>query len=224
MLDTAYAHCMYPPAGNPQPPGYPQPQYYPMPPPPWQQQQYGQQQPNPGSGRRGMYLAVGAGFLVMMLIMGSLFFLLDEDGQYFYSGNQVTPTADESVVFVKENDLNGQAPSSVTCTATTESGGTVTLNSPSEPQSVSRGSRPSTKYVSVAELPTDKGELTVTCAANGDRAWSNRMLLAKPGFDMTVVWFFVGYGILMAILILVVVLVRRRYFRRFPKPGSGYSA
>ncbi|WKG06315.1 hypothetical protein [Mycolicibacterium sp. HK-90] len=142
--------------------------------------------------------------------MGYMFLAIPRGGQDFTSGAQVTPSADEYIVFIKDKDLSGQLPSTVRCTGITDSGQRLTLSPPTEPVTVTRNSRPATKYRSVAQLPTDRGALTVNCTGVEDA----RFLLTKPHSGPGAWVFFAGYGALLAILVAVVAVTNRRYYRR----------
>ncbi len=217
---------MYPPAGNPyqsphDPHGYPvyppaqgNPVYPPpMPAPPWAPPGTEPQATPTTPNRRGVILAGVFGAVTMIGIMLGLFAIGGDSGQYFSNGTEVSPSADEHIVFVKEKDLAGQSPSTVHCTAATASGQQLTLSQPAEPATVTRSRRPTITYKSVADLPTDKGPLTVTCSG----AEISRLLLAKPATSTGVMLFIGGYVAFMAILIVVVIIMRRRYFRRYPR-------
>lgn len=217
---------MYPPAGYPyqgphDPYGYPSypPQQHPgaypgpMPAPPWAPPGTPPQTNPTTPNRRGVIAAAAFGVVTMLLIFAGISAISDEPGQYFTNGEQISPSADEYIVFVSDKDLAGQAPSTVRCTATTASGERFTLPAPAESSTVSRSRRPVIRYRSVAELPTDRGSLTVKCSG----ADARRLLLTTPASSSGVMLFLAGYAIFMAILITVVIIMRRRYFRRYPR-------
>lgn len=210
---------MYPPAGYPNPQGDPRP----MPPPPWQQQYGSAPQSAPQVRKWTKWLPLVIGFVTMLAVMGGLLFMFDEDGRYFSSGDRVTPTSDEYMVFVDTKYLPDGEPGSVQCTARAESGDELTVPAPTEPHETSRGSRSTArKYRAVAELPTDRGTLTVRCTSEDGGVEYLGMLLTKPEKVDKFTLFIVGYGTLMAVLVSVVVVMRRRYFRKYPRPDSGF--
>ncbi|WP_135458290.1 hypothetical protein [Mycobacterium sp. DL99] len=224
---------MYPPAGGPHqgpqpnPPhhhGYPQhlpPRYpiEPMPPPPWQDPSIAPPQKPKGRAR---YLPIVVSALFgALLVTVAMVMLRGDTGGYFDSGDRVTPTADGHMVFAKEKHLDGKPPSSVRCTAITDAGEELTLPAPDEVKTTSRGARPTIRYVSVAELPNDRGPLAVTCIRVGSD-FSPELVLGKPESSTSVLVFFAGYGALMVVLIGVVIVANRRYMNRYPAPqGDG---
>ncbi|KHO27954.1 hypothetical protein QQ44_03890 [Mycolicibacterium setense] len=236
--------CVYPPAGFPYPgpqrnqpyqpgpaqaPYPPQPQSYPpafpppLPTPPWQHPGTGPQPQPPRANSSAKYLPIAiGGFLAALLAMGCFFLLMGDTGGYFSNGDTVTPTADAHIVFVKKQHLDGKPASSVRCSATTDSGEKLSLSVPSEVLSTSRGARPAKSYKSVAELPTDRGPLTVTCTKGGAIDSRLDLVLGKPDSSTGPTIFLVGYAILMIVLVTVAIIMRRRYFRRYPQPpGHG---
>ncbi|WP_441964147.1 hypothetical protein [Mycolicibacterium houstonense] len=151
----------------------------------------------------------------------SLFLLMGDTGGYFSNGDTVTPTADARIVFVKKQHLDGKPASTVRCSATTGTGEKLALSVPSEVLRTTRGARPTTTYLSVAELPTGRGPLTVTCM-KGAASPNLDLVLGKPDSSTGSTIFVVGYVIIMIILVTVVIVMRRRYFRRYPQPrGTG---
>lgn len=221
---------MYPPAGypyqgpqsNPPYPPYPpqshpqfQPPQYPpgYPAPPWPNPSAGPHPPKPGS--RGKYLLFVAGILGAMVVLGGIFVFSVDSGGHFHNGGEVTPTADKHIVFVKEKQLGGQPPSSVSCTATTNVGAQLKLSAPSKVQTTTRNRRPRVRYVSVAELPTHRGPLKVTCTRSGPGP-NLDLLLGQATSSPKRLIMVVGYVAGMVVLIAVVLLIRRSYFRRHP--------
>lgn len=212
---------MYPPGEQPHsgpqyPPGYPyypqyqQPQGHPAYPPPWQ----AGPPPNPPAppNHLGVGLAFGIGILTMAFVMGYMLLAVSKGGDYFTSGARVHPSPDESILFIRESDLGGRLPSTAHCTATTDSGESVALAPLAEPRTVSVGKYRKKTYVSVAQLPTDKGPLTVNCTG----VKFADLLLMTPGSGPPAWLFFVGYGTLLGIMIVAVILTNRRYYRRNP--------
>lgn len=208
---------MYPPADQPDsgpqyPPGYPhypQPGYPPAAPIPttaWQ----GGPPPNPQAPPNplGVGLGFGIGILTMVFVMGYLMFAASKGGEYFTSGARVQPSSDRYILFIRESDLAR----TVRCTATTDSGESLTLSPLTEPLTVAVGKYRKKSYVSVAQLPTDRGPLTVNCTG----VEYADLLLMTPGSGPPVWLFFVGYGTLLAIMIVAVILTNRRYYRRYP--------
>lgn len=230
----------------PQPYGYPAQQPYPQPyqPP---QQPYGQRhygytpaapyaQPAPYAGTPSPYppssndpnygranprmLAVFIAIVVgyMALVGGGMAYLVNDGmgGYYFANGAQVTPNADNYTVYVKDRDLAGRSASDVHCTAT--SGGQKVSVSPSDHNTISRGSRSSsTKYWAVAELPTDKGPLTVNCSdASANPADLNGLYMAKPSTaSSSLVYIGIGaFAVLIIAMFGMVKLINRDYYRR----------
>lgn len=198
-----HGHPAYPPYP---PPGYPP---APIPPTPWEAAPAPPSPPGP-SNRLGVGVAFGVAILTMVFVAGYMFMVMPRGDQYFTSGAQVTPSADEYIVFIKDKDLSGQLPSTVRCTGITDSGQRLTLSPPAEPVTVSRNRRPATKYRSVAQLPTDRGPLTVNCTGVEDA----RFLLTKPYTGPGAWVFFAGYGTLLGVLVLVAWWANRRYYRR----------
>lgn len=219
-------HRVYPPAGyphqgphnpyghTPYPPQQHLPPYpAPMPAPPWAPPGTPPQTNPTKPNRRGVIAAAVFGVVTMLLIFAGFNAISDKPGQYFTNGGQISPTADEYIVFISDKDLAGQDPSTVHCTATTASGERLTLSPPAESATVSRSRRPVIIYRPVAELPTDQGSLTVECTGTDAR----RLLLTTAATWGGVGLFFVGYAIFMAVLIGFVIISRRRYFRRYPR-------
>ncbi|WP_142253942.1 hypothetical protein [Mycobacterium sp. NS-7484] len=221
---------VYPPSGyphqgpqhnQPYPPQYSQPAYPPpMPPPPWQNLSAAPQSPTPGSKNMTKYTVIASGVFGAVFVMVAMFLIGGDTGGYFRNGDTVTPTADEHIVFVKEKHLDGKPASSVRCSATTDAGEAVSVSVPDEVLHTSRGARPTTDYVSVAELPTDQGPLTVTCTKGGAVDNYLDLVLGKPDSSTGVTIFFVGYVLLLIILVTVVRVLNRRYFRRYPRPPA----
>jgi len=78
--------------------------------------------------------------------------------QDFTNGAQVTPHDDLHTVYVSEEPARA-----IRCTGRTTSGETLLL-APSEGRpTIARGTRPMVIYYAIAELPTDRGSITVTC-------------------------------------------------------------
>lgn len=227
---------VYPPAGYPYPgpqsnqpyqPGHrqPQPQYQqpyqpypqgyppPMPTPPWPYPPTGPHPQEPESKGMSKLVPIIIGIFGALVAVTAFFLLKGDSGGYFSNGETVTPTTDAHIVFVKKQHLDGKPPSSVRCSATTGAGKKLSLSVPSEVVQTTRGARPVTTYVSVAELPTDQGPLTVTCT-NGRSSDRLDLVLGRPDSSNGVTIFFVGYGILMAVLIAVVIVKNRNYSRR----------
>ncbi|MGV0804833.1 hypothetical protein [Mycolicibacterium setense] len=157
-----------------------------------------------------MGLAFGIGILIMIFVLGFMFVVVSRGSDDFTSGERVHPSPDRYIVFINEADLSGQRPSTVRCTATTDSGEHLTLSPPAEPLTVSVGKYRKQSYSSVAQLPTDRGPLTVNCTG----VEYARYLLMTSGSGPSVWVFFAGYGALLAILVVVAWLTNRRYYRR----------
>lgn len=229
-----------------QPYGYPAQQPYPQPyqPP---QHPYGQQphgytpampyaQPNPYTGAPNphppssndpnygranprmlaVFIAIIVGY--MALVGGGMAYLVNDGmgGHYFANGAQVTPNADNYTVYVKDRDLAGRSASDVHCTAT--SGGDKVSVAASDHNTISRGSRSSTtKYWAVAELPTDKGPLTVNCTdASANPTDLNDLYLARPSTASSSL---INIGIVAFVVLIIamfgmVKLINRDYYRR----------
>ncbi|OLP00727.1 hypothetical protein BVU76_19045 [Mycolicibacterium porcinum] len=193
-----------------------------MPTPPWQNPATALPPQQPGSKGTAKYGIIAAAILGAVMALAGIFLLSGDSGGYFDNGDTVTPTADAHIVFVKKQHLDGKPASSVRCSATTAGGKEVSLSAPSEVLKTTRGARPTTTYLSVAELPTDRGPLTVTCTKNGASDANLDFVLGKPDSSTGPTIYFVGYAVVMAILITVVIVQRRRYFRRYPQPqGTG---
>lgn len=217
---------MHPPAGYPyqgpqsnQPyPQFPSPQYpgQPAPMPPWHDPSTGPYPPKPGSQGTTKYLLIIAGILGAMVVLGGIFLFSGDTGGHFHSGAEVTPTADRHIVYVKEKQLGGQSPSSVNCTGTTNVGAPLKLSPPSKVQTTTRNRRPKVRYVSVAELPTNRGPLKVTCTRSGSTS-NLDLLLAQASSSPNRLMAVVGYLAGVAVLVAVILLVRHRYFRRHPR-------
>lgn len=197
-------------------PAYPPP----MPPPPWQNSSTAPQSAKPGSKSKTKYAVIAAAVSGAVFVMVAMFLLGGDTGGYFRNGDTVTPTADAQIVFVKEKHLDGKPPSSVRCSATTDAGEAVSVSVPDEVVHTTRGARPSTDYVSVAELPTDQGPLTVTCTKGGATDRYLDLVLGKPDSSTGLTIFFVGYALLLIILVTVAIVLNRRYFRRYPQPPA----
>jgi len=202
----------YPPAPSPYPAAPP-----PVPAPPWQPPGSGPTGPTPAW--KGVTVIVVAAVFSFLFCAVGIFWLGKEDNRYFTNGSRVTPTDDESIVFIRERQLDGEAPTSVQCTATTEAGRELALSPPAEVLTTIRGAKPATKYVAVAELPRDQGPLTVTCTGlrNPD------LVVGKPSDSGHLVVFMIVYGVMMAILVVVVVIVRRRTFRKYPRIADDWQ-
>jgi hypothetical protein len=202
-----------------------------MPPPPWQQPQFGAAAyeygpPTPRGGRGGagktIWIAAAMGVVVAVLVFGSVLLVGTENGRFIASGDSVTPTSDEYMVFMDETDIASQPAGSVRCTASTAAGEELTGLQPAEQHTITRGRRSlATKYLAMAELPTDKGPLTVQCTAANGKIRYTSMLLAAPEVNRAI-WLVVGYAVLLAVVFGGVFLIRRRYFRKYPRPAVGF--
>lgn len=154
----------------------------------------------------------------MALVGGGMAYLANDSlgGHYFANGAQVTPNADNYTVYVKDRVLAGRSASDVHCTAT--SGGQKVSVAPSDHNTISRGSRSSrTKYWAVAELPTDKGPLTVNCAdSSADPADLHDLFLARPSTaSSSLVYIGMGaFAVLIIAMFGMVKLINRDYYRR----------
>ncbi|OMC37810.1 hypothetical protein A5740_04160 [Mycobacterium sp. GA-1841] len=161
---------------------------------------------------------IASGIFGAVFVLVAMFLIGGDTGGYFRNGDTVSPTADAHIVFVKEKHLDGKPPSTVRCSATTDAGEAVSVSAPSEVLHTTRGARPSTDYVSVAELPTDQGPLTVTCTKGGAIDTYLDLVLGKADSSTGLTIFLVGYALLLIILVTVAIVMNRRYFRRYPQP------
>ena len=216
---------------------------YPMPPPPWQQpqfganpqqyganpqqygampQEYGALPPPSGKDVRGKmtYILIAVGIVTVMLGIGGLGYLARDNNIYLMNGARVTPTADHNMVYVDQRDLDKLG--DVQCTATTDSGETLTGLEPAKSHTTSRGYRSNVKYRSKAALPTDKGPLIVKCAAADGAAVNYEMALNNPDSGWGALWILLAYPVGLAIMCGGIFLMRRRYFRKYPRPESGF--
>jgi hypothetical protein len=160
----------YPPPGyGGHRPGYPQYQQYPQP--------YGRPVP-PNSGRGGRrfvtLIAVGVAMVMAMACTaGGVFLLFKETPSSWPSiddGSQVTPTDELHTVY-----LTGRQPGKVTCTGTTADGEKFTLAPPTTNRRVS-SARGGTKYWPIADAPTNKGPLAISCSSRS----VDRLYLGRP--------------------------------------------
>lgn len=181
-------------------------------PPPSNDPNYGRANPR----MLAVFIAIVVGY--MALVGGGMAYLANDSlgGHYFANGAQVTPNADNYTVYVKDRDLAGRSASDVHCTATRD--GEKVSVAPSDHNTISRGSRSSsTKYWAVAELPTDKGPLTVNCTdASANPADLNDLYLARPSTASSSL-IYIGIGAFVVLIIAMfgmVKLINRDYYRR----------
>lgn len=175
---------------------------------------------------RWAYAAFAVALVFGVFIWFGVGALYADTTREFSNGTTLTPSADDYLILLTERRLADHPPSSVRCTATTESGRQLELSPPATPVTVSRGSRrASTAFIAVAELPVDQGPLRVHCSAawlssTGFGAYDLRV--GKPKSDSTATVFLGGYLAFMAVLVGFVLIARRRYFKQNPHMKGKY--
>lgn len=162
------------------------------------------------------------GFVGVMLIASVIssvgtFALNESDNHPAYYANgqeQITPTAEYHVVYVKD------ARAEIRCTATTADGQTLHLPPHTDGRRI-KDARPRGAtfeepdwYWAVAVLPTDRGPLTVTCPAEG------RLWVAGPGTANWPVFLFMGLTVAFSAVLVVVAVIARCRRQRETGPPS----